>query len=80
VLRGEGHTVGDFAEGGICSYIHESLPLEEKEHHVDEMSSDSPSDSEREHETPKEANWQCKRADYTSNFRETKSKFMKIHH
>lgn len=56
VLRGEGHTVSDFAEGGRCSYIHESLPLEEQEHHDDEMSSDSSSDSEIEQETPKEIN------------------------
>ncbi|XP_011297947.1 delta-1-pyrroline-5-carboxylate synthase [Fopius arisanus] len=28
VLHGEGHTVKDFAEGGPCTYIHESLPIE----------------------------------------------------
>lgn len=27
VLKGHGHTVADFAEGGNLEYLHESLPL-----------------------------------------------------
>ena len=29
LLRGEGHSVADFAAGGRYSYVHEHLPLEE---------------------------------------------------
>uniref|UniRef100_A0A8C8DW06 Delta-1-pyrroline-5-carboxylate synthase n=1 Tax=Oryzias sinensis TaxID=183150 RepID=A0A8C8DW06_9TELE len=31
VLRGDGHTVADFSEQGTQTYLHESLPLEQKE-------------------------------------------------
>ncbi|XP_023805577.1 delta-1-pyrroline-5-carboxylate synthase [Oryzias latipes] len=31
VLRGDGHTVADFSEQGTQTYLHENLPLEQKE-------------------------------------------------
>lgn len=49
ILRGQGHGVSDFAEGGRCTYVHESLPLQAE----DEVSSDSSSDDEPE--IPEEA-------------------------
>ena len=29
VLTGQGHTVADFADGGLLQYLHEALPIEE---------------------------------------------------
>lgn len=40
VMTGQGHTVADFAEGGLLKYLHETLPTE-----------DSPQDSTDEETT-----------------------------
>ena len=50
ILRGQGHTVSDFAIGGRCNYVHENLLLEE----LSSTESDIQIDSECHRETDDE--------------------------
>ncbi|XP_048584546.1 delta-1-pyrroline-5-carboxylate synthase isoform X2 [Nematostella vectensis] len=53
-LRGEGHTVADFADGGTYTYLHEALPLDSPDGPQDSSDCSSCSDNEKEPEVETE--------------------------